>query len=45
MVPIYRSQLKAACEQENWDSLDLLLETEATHLNNKALFTETLGGC
>jgi hypothetical protein len=44
MALIYRSQLKTACEQENWDLLDLLLETEATHLNNKALFTETWGG-
>jgi hypothetical protein len=44
MALIYRYQLKTACEQENWDLLDLLLETEATHLNNKALFTETWGG-
>jgi hypothetical protein len=43
MASISRSQLKAACEQENWDLLDLLLETDATHLNDKALFTDTWG--
>jgi hypothetical protein len=43
MAFVSRSQLKAACEQENWDLLDLLLETDATHLNDKALFTDTWG--
>lgn len=43
MVSISRSQLKAACEQDNWDLLDLLLETDASHLNDKALFTDTWG--
>lgn len=43
MASISRSQLKAACEQENWDLLDLLLETDATHLDDNALFTDTWG--
>lgn len=43
MASIYRSQLKAACGKENWYLLDLLLETEAAHLNEKALFTDTWG--
>lgn len=41
MALVSRSQLKAACEQENWDLLDLLLETDPTHLDDKALFTDT----
>lgn len=43
MALVSRSQLKAACEQENWDLLDLLLETDATQLDDKALFTDTWG--
>jgi len=43
MALVSRSQLKAACEQENWDLLDLLLETDPTHLDDKALFTDTWG--
>ena len=43
MTSISRSQLKAACEQENWDLLDLLLETDATQLDDNALFTDTWG--
>jgi hypothetical protein len=43
MASISRSQLKAACEQENWNLLDLLLETDATHLDDNALFTDTWG--
>lgn len=43
MASISRSQLKAACEQQNWDLLDLLLEMNATHLDDNALFTDTWG--
>lgn len=43
MTHISRSQLKAACEQEDWDLLDLLLETDATHIDDNALFTDTWG--
>ncbi len=43
MTQISRSQLKVACEQENWDLLDLLLATDATHIDDNALFTDTWG--
>jgi hypothetical protein len=40
---ISRSQLKSACESKDWDLLDKLLETDATHINDNALFTDTWG--
>src|SRR5260221_417424 len=38
-----RSQLKAACDRQEWAFLDLLLERDATHINDHAVYTDTWG--
>ena len=38
-----RAQLKAACDQQQWALLDLLLERDPTHINDHAVYTDTWG--
>lgn len=40
---VTRAHLKNACDEQNWDLLDLLLELDPTHLNDHSLFTDTWG--
>lgn len=40
---VMRGQLKAACEQGNWDLLDKLLEIDRSLIDDDALFTDTWG--
>jgi hypothetical protein len=40
---VTRAHLKNACDQQNWDLLDKLLEIDASHINDNALFTDTWG--
>lgn len=40
---VTRAHLKSACDEQNWDLLDLLLELDPTHLNDRSLFTDTWG--
>ena len=41
--PITRAHLKIACEKRMWDLLDKFLEIDATHINDKSMFTDTWG--
>jgi hypothetical protein len=41
---VTRAQLRAACERQQWDLLDKLLEIDPTHIDDMALFTDTWGG-
>jgi hypothetical protein len=38
-----RAQLQAACDQQQWALLDLLLERDSTHINDHAVYSDTWG--
>lgn len=40
---VTRAHLKAACDAQNWDLLDKLLEQDASGINDNALYTDTWG--
>lgn len=40
---VTRAHLKKACEQQNWDLLDKLLEIDDRYINDNALFTDGWG--
>lgn len=40
---VTRAHLKSAFDQENWDLLDKLLETDSSGINDNSLFTDTWG--
>lgn len=42
-MQITRAHLKDAVERQAWDLLDKLLETDASHIDDNALFTDTWG--
>lgn len=41
--PVSRADLKSACEAENWDLLDKLLELDRALIDDNSLFTDTWG--
>jgi hypothetical protein len=43
MTTTTRTQLKAACDQQQWALLDLLLQRDPTHINDHAVYTDTWG--
>ena len=40
---VTRAQLKTACDAQNWDLLDKLLELDSSQINDNALYTDTWG--
>src|SRR5689334_6347821 len=40
---VTRAHLKTACDAQNWDLLDKLLELDSSHVNDNALYTDTWG--
>ena len=40
---VTRAHLKNACDQQNWDLLDKLLEISNKHINDNALYTDDWG--
>ncbi|MEI7644577.1 MAG: hypothetical protein WCJ55_09895 [Chloroflexales bacterium] len=40
---VTRAQLRAACEQQQWDLLDKLLEIDPAQIDDAAMFTDTWG--
>ena len=40
---VTRAHLKSACDQQNWDLLDRLLEIDASKIDDNALYTDTWG--
>ena len=40
---VTRAHLKTACDQQNWDLLDKLLEIDSSQINDNSLFTDTWG--
>ena len=40
---VTRAHLKMACDQQNWDLLDKLLEIDNSQINDNALYTDTWG--
>jgi hypothetical protein len=40
---VTRAQLKAACERQQWDLLDKLLEIDPSRIDDTAMFTDTWG--
>jgi hypothetical protein len=40
---VTRAHLKTACENQNWDLLDKLLEIDKKHIDDNSLFTDTWG--
>lgn len=43
LVQMTRAQLKNACDQQNWDLLDHLLEIDNSLINDNALYTDDWG--
>jgi hypothetical protein len=42
-MPVARAQLKRAVEEQHWDLLDKLLESDNSSVNDNSLFTDTWG--
>lgn len=40
---VTRAHLKNACDKQNWDLLDKLLEINPKHINDNAFYTDTWG--
>ena len=40
---VTRAHLKTACDQQNWDLLDKLLEIDNSRINDNSLYTDTWG--
>jgi hypothetical protein len=40
---VTRAHLKTACDQQNWDLLDKLLEIDSSQINDNSLYTDTWG--
>ncbi len=40
---ITRAHLKTACDEQNWDLLDTLLEQDSSQVDDNALYTDTWG--
>jgi len=38
---VTRAHLKSACDQENWDLMDKLLEIDASKIDDHSLYTDT----
>ena len=42
-LTVTRAQLKAACDAQNWDLLDVLLAHDSSHIDDPALYTDSWG--
>ena len=40
---VTRAQLKTACDENNWDLLDTVLELDASQINDRSMYTDSWG--